>query len=143
MTTPVPPSPGTSSSASASLDQRGLPPGYPYKPEWEVTPREARDGLRAAGQPPLLLDCRRPEEFQVARIEGAVLIPLSELEKRADELEDDDGARTRPIVVHCHHGQRSLRAASMLRAMGFADVRSMAGGIDLWSIDVDPRVPRY
>lgn len=147
MTTPQTPAspgtPGTSSPAAASLDSRGLPHGYPFKAEWEVTPRETRGALSAKGVKPVLLDCRRPEEHQVARIDGSVLIPLSELDKRADELEDDDGSRSRPIIVHCHHGMRSLRATSTLRALGFTDVRSMAGGIDLWSIDVDPRVPRY
>ena len=101
--------------------------------------RAGADGERAF----LLLDCRRPEEFQAARIEGAVLIPLQELERRADELEGDEGGKDRPIIVHCHHGQRSLRAAAMLRAMGFANVKSMAGGIDLWSQDVDRGVARY
>lgn len=141
MTTPA--SSSQPNHASVPLDQHGLPHGYPYKPEWEVTPRETHVAMRAESTRLVLLDCRRPDEHQVARIEGSVLIPLSELEKRADELEDDDGSRSQPIIVHCHHGQRSLRATSTLRALGFTNVRSMAGGIDLWSIDIDPRVPRY
>lgn len=124
------------------LDQRGLPIGYPFKPDWEITPRDTKGALAAAAAP-ILLDCRKLVEWQAARIAGAVLIPMSEIEKRADELETDDGTRDRPIIVHCHHGVRSLRVTAALRAMGFSNVRSMAGGIDLWSIDVDPGVPRY
>lgn len=125
------------------LDQRGLPTGYAFRPELEVTPRAVRQAMHAGPDALVVVDCRRPDEWAVARIEGAVLIPLSELERRADELEDDNGGRARPIVVYCHHGRRSLRATSMLRAVGFTDVRSMAGGIDLWSIDIDAAVPRY
>lgn len=124
------------------LDARGLPAGYAFKPDWEVTPRQVRQML-ADGKPFILLDCRRLDEHQVARIHGSTLMPLDTIEKRADELEDDSGARSTPIIVHCHHGVRSLRATAALRAMGFTDVKSMAGGIDLWSVDVDPGVPRY
>lgn len=136
------------STPAEPLDQRGLPIGYPYKPDWEVTPRETKAMLMARqqntpGSEFTLLDCRLPEEFQLARINGSVLIPLQELEKRTDELEGDDGEKDRPIVVLCHHGRRSLRATGALRAMGFTNVRSMAGGIDLWSIDIDRAVQRY
>lgn len=126
-----------------TLDTRGLPPGYAFKPDWEVTPRQVRDLLNRADPSLLLVDCRRPDEWDVARIRGAVLLPLWEIEQRAAELETEDGSRNRPIIVHCHHGVRSMKAAGTLRAMGFTDVRSMAGGIDLWSIDVDQGVPRY
>lgn len=124
------------------LDSRGLPIGYPFKPEWEVTPRQVKT-MRDDRANFILLDCRRPEEFQLTKLEGSVLIPMSEIEKRADELEDDDGGRTTPIVVMCHHGQRSLRVTAALRAMGFTDVKSMAGGIDAWSLGVDAGVRRY
>ncbi|MCC6321661.1 MAG: rhodanese-like domain-containing protein [Phycisphaerales bacterium] len=91
----------------------------------------------------MLLDCREPDEFALCRIEGAVLVPLGQIEQRAEELEADDGSRSREIVVYCHHGRRSVRAATTLRALGFTNVRSMAGGIDVWSIDVDSAVARY
>lgn len=125
------------------LDGRGLPAGYAFKPEWEVTPRYTAERLRAGDPAFVLLDCRRPEEWQAARIDGAVLIPMGETQKRAEELEDDEGGREREIVVHCHHGVRSLRVAATLRALGFTNVKSMAGGIDVWSMDVDRGVPRY
>lgn len=129
------------------LDGRGLPAGYPFKPDWETTPREVAAAMKAGkvgiDGDIVLLDCRRQEEWDAARIEGAVLIPMDQTEQRAEELEDDAGSRERPVVVYCHTGRRSLRVASALRAMGFADVKSMAGGIELWSIDIDPSVPRY
>jgi adenylyltransferase/sulfurtransferase len=95
---------------------------------------------RDAGEDFLLLDVRQPEEFETARIEGAVLIPLGELEARLPELA---GWRQRRIVVTCHHGMRSQAAAKLLRQSGFARVESLAGGIEAWSLTVDPGVPRY
>ena len=136
-----------SSTPGQPLDERGLPIGYPFRPEWEVTPRAVRELLVTKELGPdahgMLLDCRREDEWQRSRIEGSVLIPMQEIERRLDEIEDDDGRRDRPIVVLCHHGMRSMRVTGTLRALGFANVRSMAGGIDLWSVDIDPSVPRY
>ncbi len=126
------------------LDARGLPANYPFKPEWEITPREAKKLLQRANDAGfVLLDCRRPEEWQATRIEGATHIPMADIERRAEELETEAGTRNTPIVVHCHHGMRSLKVTATLRALGFTNVRSMAGGIDLWSIDIDPTVRRY
>lgn len=128
------------------LDSRGLPVGYAFQPEWETTPRQTRDMLRdrAAGKGDgVLLDCRREEEWNASRIDGAVLIPMDEIAMRLDELETADGGRDRPIVVQCHTGKRSLKVTAILRANGFTNVRSMAGGIELWSSDIDPKVPRY
>jgi rhodanese-related sulfurtransferase len=88
----------------------------------------------------LFLDCREQDEYEIARIEGAVLLPMSELQLRVEELESSRDAR---IVVHCHHGGRSLRVANWLRAQGFPNAQSMAGGIDAWSLEIDPDVPRY
>jgi len=86
----------------------------------------------------VLLDVREPHEYEIARIDGARLIPLSELPGRLAEI---DGRAE--IVTHCHHGARSLRALELLKGAGFAHVRSLQGGIDAWSVDVDPAVPRY
>ena len=85
-----------------------------------------------------VLDVRNPQEYDIARIEGAKLIPLHELQDRLGEL---DPAAT--IVAHCHHGARSARAVSFLRQMGFTRAINLAGGIDDWSTQVDPAVPRY
>ena len=83
---------------------------------------------------------REPAEWETARIAGAQLIPLGSLEARIDELA---AWRTRPVVVHCHHGGRSAKACEQLAAAGFTRVENLAGGIDAWSLTVDPDVPRY
>ena len=121
----------------------GLPVGERIRPHLEVTPADLKSRLDDSNDELLLVDCREPFEWDQARIEGAVLIPLGSLEDRLDELEDDDGGREHDVVVYCHHGVRSLRAASALQAHGFANAKSMAGGIDMWSQGVDPSVPRY
>ncbi len=122
-----------------SLDSRGLPPNYQFQDDWEITPRDSRDALNGANAP-ILLDVRLPDELETASVDGALAIPLQELPSRLDELDD---ARDKRIITMCHHGRRSLRAASILRNAGFTDVVSMAGGIDLWSIDIDPTIARY
>jgi rhodanese-related sulfurtransferase len=96
--------------------------------------------MRERGEDVLLLDVRTPREHAVARIEGAALVPLQQLPARVEELRP---YADRPVVTVCHRGMRSLQAAAFLRQAGFRDVRSMAGGIDLWSRAVDPSVPRY
>jgi len=96
--------------------------------------------LRADGERFLLLDCREPEEYATARITGAVLMPMAEIPERVDLLAAHRDGR---IVVHCHHGVRSLHVTRWLRARGFAAAQSMAGGIDAWSLEIDPTTPRY
>ncbi|MCC6235521.1 MAG: hypothetical protein IT580_22995 [Verrucomicrobiales bacterium] len=94
------------------------------------------------GQPaaPCLLDVREPEEHAFAALPESRLIPLGELPARLEELED---WRDREIVVYCHHGVRSLHAIEELRLAGFARLQNLRGGIDRWSLEVDPSVPRY
>lgn len=107
----------------------------------EISPTEAARILADAGaQPSLLLDCRTDEEHATARIEGSVLIPMQEIAGRLAEL---DGWREGTIVVHCHHGVRSLRVTQWLRERGFDRATSMRGGIDAWSAEIDPSVPVY
>ena len=96
--------------------------------------------LRAAGTPFLLLDCREPDEHATASLPGALLIPMREIPERLSVLEPHRDGR---IVVHCHHGGRSLRVTQFLRQRGFAQAQNMAGGIDAWSLRIDPGVPRY
>jgi len=108
---------------------------------FEVNPSEAAAILRGApAGSVLLLDCRTPEEHATARIAGAVLLPMQELPERIGELEQWRG---RQIIVHCHHGVRSLRVTHWLREKGFPLATSMRGGIDAWSTEVDTSVPRY
>jgi rhodanese-related sulfurtransferase len=100
---------------------------------------QAVAALRAEGEPFLFLDCREPDEHAIARIEGALLIPMQTIPERLADLEPHRGSR---IVVHCHHGVRSLRVARFLRERGFAQAQSMAGGIEAWSLEIDPATPR-
>jgi rhodanese-related sulfurtransferase len=93
-----------------------------------------------AGEPLFFVDCREADEFAVARIDGATLIPMSEM---ADRLADFQPHADKPIIVHCHHGGRSLRVAMWLRQQGYLQAQSMAGGIDQWSQVIDQAVPRY
>ena len=117
----------------------GLPAASESAAAPEVSAAEV-DQRRRAGAEFLLLDVREPEEFARASIAGARLVPLSELEQRLPELAD---WKERPIVVHCHSGVRSARAARLLRERGFTDVSNLTGGIEAWSLTVDPDVPRY
>jgi adenylyltransferase/sulfurtransferase len=85
-----------------------------------------------------LIDVREPFEFEIARIDGAKLIPLGEISERTDELHGDQ-----MFVVHCHSGRRSAEAARLLKQRGFANVYNLDGGIDAWSDFIDPTVPKY
>ena len=94
---------------------------------------------RLAAEPDLLLlDVREAWEWELCRIAGAQLMPLSEFAARLPDLPPD-----RPIVTYCHAGVRSLKALDQLRAAGYTAVQSLAGGIDAWSRLVDPAVSRY
>ncbi len=108
-------------------------------PEWEVHPVEVKKRLDRS-EDLLLLDCRRQNEWETAKIQGATLIPLHELDYRAEEVA---AFKDRPVIVYCHHGVRSMNGTSILRKAGFKNVHSMAGGIDAWSLIVDKGVPRY
>ena len=104
---------------------------------WEIGAREI-EARRARGEDFVLVDVREPAEHRIAHIEGALLIPLGALPDRVAELD-----RGRDIVLHCHHGVRSMRALEFLRGAGFTRLKSLRGGIEAWSRDVDPAVPRY
>ena len=105
----------------------------------EISVVEAKRLLDSA-TPPRLIDVREADEWELCRIPGAELLPLSQwpavaLEKLAD--------RDESLLVQCHHGGRSERAAEFLLRSGFTNVTNLAGGIDAWSVEIDPRVARY
>lgn len=106
----------------------------------EALPAEVQRRLDR-GEPLSLVDVREPFEHQQASIAGARLIPMGAVPASLQEVErlSDEG----PVVVFCHHGVRSLQVANWLREQGVQNCQSMAGGIDRWSREVDPRVPRY
>jgi sulfur-carrier protein adenylyltransferase/sulfurtransferase len=92
----------------------------------------------ASGRPFALVDVREPYEFELARLPGAVLVPLGTLPSAVEQI-----PRDRDVVLLCHHGMRSQQAAMHLRTRGHTRVFNLSGGIDRWSRDVDPAVPRY
>ena len=132
---------GTQPTITGLIDYEGFC-GVPAAEEAKVEEVSAAEvhAARARGDEFLLLDVREPAEWERARIEGAQLLPLGELEARLSEL---DAWRGRRIVIHCHHGGRSAHACEVLRVAGFDDVANLAGGIEAWSLTVDPAVPRY
>ncbi|MCA9063425.1 MAG: rhodanese-like domain-containing protein [Planctomycetaceae bacterium] len=105
----------------------------------EVTCEDVKARLDA-GDGFLLLDCREQSEWDGGHIDGAMLMPMSAIRDRLDELDEWKGGN---IVVYCHHGGRSLRVTGFLRQNGFPQTWSMAGGIDQWSVQIDPSIPRY
>lgn len=102
----------------------------------QISVEEARD-LLAGPERPQLLDCRQGWEHALCHLPGDVHIPLGELEERVGELDP-----TRPVIVYCHAGVRSINGAVMLERVGFTAM-SMRGGIEQWSLRIDPTVPRY
>jgi len=103
----------------------------------ELTPAELKQRLDR-GEKVLLVDVREPWEFDMCRIEGAKLIPMGQIPASLQSLDVDDD-----VVCYCHHGIRSLDVAVWLRNQGVATARSLAGGIERWSQEIDPQVPRY
>lgn len=121
------------------FDERGMPHGATLVDGWEIAPRDVQR-LREAGHDFLLLDVRTAQERDLARISDSMHIPLQEIAASLPRLREHED---RAIVVHCHHGVRSFQVTEFLRREGFADVRSLAGGIDLWARAIDPAVGRY
>jgi rhodanese-related sulfurtransferase len=104
----------------------------------EISPQEVSE-LLARKADFLLLDCRKPEEHEQSRIEGATLIPMHDLDLHLPKLRE---RMDEFIVVHCRTGRRSRSMTLLLRELGFHNVKSMAGGIDRWAREIDPGVQR-
>lgn len=105
----------------------------------EITPRELARQLEN-GHAVRLIDVRQPWENAIACLPNSQLIPLGELPQRVAEIPAEPSI---PLVLYCHHGVRSLSAVNYLHRLGYHHARSLAGGIDAWSCEVDPTVPRY
>lgn len=105
--------------------------------DYEISPTQAADLLKQNAAK--IIDVREPWEFSTAHIEGSELMPMREVPARAHQ-ELDSAAR---IVVICHHGVRSMHVTVWLRDQGFQNVQSLRGGIDAWSVEIDPGVARY
>ncbi|HET6569321.1 MAG TPA: rhodanese-like domain-containing protein [Rhodothermales bacterium] len=104
----------------------------------EMTVRELKDRIDQ-GHAPFLLDVRRPEEYDIANLNGK-LIPLHELPNRLDEIAEH---RSDEFVVYCRSGARSAQAVAFLRAQGFMGARNLKGGVLAWSREIDPSMPTY
>lgn len=104
-----------------------------------ISPRELAKHI-ANGHAVALIDVRQAWENHIAALPDSLLIPLNELAQRAPEIVPLPDT---PIVVYCHHGIRSQSAALYLDRAGLPDVRSLDGGIDAWSCEIDPAIPRY
>lgn len=104
---------------------------------YTMTVQELKQRLDG-GNIPFLLDVREPYEYSLAKIERAVLIPLGTLPQSLDKLD-----KNVEIVAYCHHGMRSADAVGFLLQQGFTNVKNLVGGIDAWSVQIDPSVPRY
>ena len=106
----------------------------------EISPAAAKQKL-AGDTTCTLLDVREPQEFALSKIEGSLLIPMQSVPAELQKLEAlaDDG----DVLVLCHHGVRSLQVAAWLQARGIENAFSITGGIDRWSVEIDPAIPRY
>jgi adenylyltransferase/sulfurtransferase len=102
-----------------------------------ITPHELKDRL-GKGEQLFLLDVREPWEYARAKLEGSQLIPLGTIPQSLGKLD-----RNAEIVAYCHHGMRSADAVGFLLQQGYQNVKNLVGGIDAWSVQIDPSIPRY
>jgi adenylyltransferase/sulfurtransferase len=105
--------------------------------EFQITADALKEKIDA-GQELVLLDVREPMEWEIARLDGAVLMPVAQVPARVNELNTAD-----EIVVYCKTGVRSGRITNFLRDLGFRKVKNLVGGIDDWAERVEPEMPRY
>ena len=103
----------------------------------EITPGDVKARLDR-GEKLILVDVREQWEYDLCRIEGARLVPLGARAASLQTLPDVE-----EVICYCHHGMRSLDAAAWLRFQGIEKAKSMAGGIERWSLEIDPKIPRY
>lgn len=102
----------------------------------EISPEDVHEALK--NRAIRLIDVRREDEWNLARIEGAKLVTKELVDEIVGSWDKDT-----PIVFYCHSGIRSLNAAHFFRQQGFTNVKSMAGGIEAWSLAIDPNIRRY
>ena len=105
--------------------------------DFEISPADAAALLKEGTV--RFVDVREPWEFSTAQIAGSLLMPMGDVPSRAHQELDPDER----LVILCHHGARSLNTTVWLRNQGFDRAQSLRGGIDAWSTEIDPHVPRY
>lgn len=129
--------------SDAPIDSQGLPEGYHFREGDELLPRVVRDRIRA-GDGLVLVDCREDDELKTVSIAGALHVPLGKMMNEPQDFADElPKGKDTPTAIICHSGRRSLMATLALRRMGFTEIHSVAGGIDLWARDIDPTLARY
>lgn len=107
---------------------------------YELSVRELRDLLASEqGNACVLVDVREPWEFEEGHIEGSISMPMGDVASRANQELDPEAH----VVAICHHGVRSMSVTAWLREQGFEQAQSLRGGIDAWSAEIDPSIPRY
>jgi rhodanese-related sulfurtransferase len=106
--------------------------------DYEIAPEELKSLLESKSDI-VVLDVREPWEYDAAKIEGSKHIPMGDIPAKFNQELDPEGH----IVVVCHHGVRSMNVTAWLRQQGFEKAQSLAGGIDRWSRQIDPKVPLY
>ncbi len=111
--------------------------GFDPVSDLEILPLEVKQRLDR-GEKLLLVDVREPHEHAICRIEGSLLMPMGTIPANLQKLDVDED-----VICFCHHGMRSMDVANWLRAQGVKSAKSMAGGIDRWSMEIDAKVPRY
>lgn len=116
------------------------PPRWHFQQGLEISVPETAQRLQAGDEGFVLIDIREPDELAVCSVEGAVHIPMGDLATRINEIDADEDTT---VALICHSGRRSLKATLYLQQQGLAGTRSVAGGIDWWSLRIDPTVPRY
>ncbi|HQY88712.1 MAG TPA: ThiF family adenylyltransferase, partial [Tepidisphaeraceae bacterium] len=118
---------------SVSLDDRGLPPNYPFKPDLEIAPRELKLKFDS-NEKITLIDCRVTTERDITKLNNDESFPLDQISQRIDELK---GRENESIIIYCRIGTRSIQFVKILKQNGFKNVKSLAGGILLWNTDVE------
>jgi rhodanese-related sulfurtransferase len=103
----------------------------------QIAPQELKQKLDQSAEV-VLIDVREPWETQMGVIANAKLIPLNTIPANMELF-----ANSEEVIIYCHHGMRSLNAATWLRSQGVDGARSLTGGIERWSTEIDPKVPRY
>lgn len=113
---------------------------FPPEDEFEISPLQVSELLKSPDCDFDLIDCREQDEYYLCKIEPSQLVPLSNFAALSEAFTSNP---ERAVVVYCHHGMRSQQATMFLRQRGVSRAYSMAGGIEQWSLEIDPSVPRY
>lgn len=114
----------------------------PFQPIPQVNVNEFTQQLASAASPPQLIDVREPQEIEIAYIDGFEVLPLSQFAQWSETITDRFDSQAETFVL-CHHGVRSQQMCQWLRTQGFTNVKNIVGGIEAYSVYINPSIPRY